>query len=478
MKPRYFFRFSSAALLLVCAMTLLARQGAYAGDDKGYLKSALPSQVKLNGELVGYRIVGGAPAQSGAWPSMVSIYYRPFSGTVVFCGGAIIDSRWVLTAAHCVFNRKAGDFFIREGASLPGKGRTINVRQVKIHENYDPKRKLNDVALLALTEPARSPRQLLVGTDRKSQMLEDRAKATVIGYGSVASGGQSSDRLLYVDVPLVAQSKCQNAYGPESITDATFCAGPDEGGKDSCQGDSGGPIFVRDEVGQAVQVGVVSWGQGCAQPGKYGVYASVGTFESWIKSSVPNSSFLSVRPTSSQKPTNVALASIAGPSTAQPGPLAQVNVDVTPGETVSVGKSISVKVTSSVAGNLVVFNQDPDGKSYQIFPNKLTGGTRGSGQAKLRVEAGETITVPGANDNFVLRITPPVGRNRVIAVVVPSEVRIDDLAQKNQEFETFSDLDALLSTISQRELSTRGVSVEAAEPRNRAIGVRDYQIIQ
>ena len=475
MKSRLFLR-SLCAAAAIAFPAVMGALSCQAQTGSSYLRNNMPNEVTLNGEHVGYRIVGGVAAQTGAWPSMVSIYYRPFSGTTVFCGGAIIDSRWVLTAAHCVFNRKAGDFFIREGANLPGKGRTINVRQAKIHENYDARRHINDVALLSLAEPARSPRQLLIGADRKSQMLQERAKATVIGFGSVSSGGQSSDRLLYVDVPLVAQEKCQTAYGPDKITDATFCAGPDDGGKDSCQGDSGGPIYVRDDVGQAVQVGVVSWGEGCAKPGKYGVYASVGAFESWIKSSVPNSSFLSKPSPPSQKPTDTALATIVSAPAAQPGALAQVNVDVTPGETVAVGKAIAVRVTSSVSGNLVVFNQDPDGRSYQIFPNKLTRGSLNPGQAKAMVQAGETITVPGSNDNFVLRISPPIGTNRIIAVVVPPEAKIDDLAEKNQEFEAFSDLDALLMAISKRELETRGVTVEAVEPRNRAIGVRAYQV--
>jgi hypothetical protein len=155
-----------------------------------------------------------------------------------------------------------------------------------------------------------------------------------------------------------------------------------------------------------------------------------------------------------------------------------VTVDMLPGETVKVGSTITVRVTSSVPGSLLVYNQDHTGKSFQIFPNKHLAKESLPGQAKANIAAGQTVTVPGALDRFVFRITPPAGRNRIIAVVVPPEVKVDDIAEKNENFESFVDLDALLSELADREASNRGVSVEAAEPKKRAVGIRDYQIVQ
>lgn len=73
-----------------------------------------------------------------------------------------------------------------------------------------------------------------------------------------------------------------DAYNGQ-ISSSMFCAGVSGGGKDSCQGDSGGPIVIK-KSGQDVQVGVVSWGDGCGRPGKPGVYARVSVAEDWIKS--------------------------------------------------------------------------------------------------------------------------------------------------------------------------------------------------
>lgn len=81
-----------------------------------------------------------------------------------------------------------------------------------------------------------------------------------------------------VSVPVTDRETCRSQYGAGEITDNMVCAGLDEGGKDACQGDSGGPLV--DE--QGTLVGVVSWGQGCAQAGFSGVYARVGSFVEWI----------------------------------------------------------------------------------------------------------------------------------------------------------------------------------------------------
>lgn len=81
-----------------------------------------------------------------------------------------------------------------------------------------------------------------------------------------------------VSVPVTGREACQKEYGSSDITENMFCAGLEEGGKDACQGDSGGPMV--DESGSLV--GVVSWGNGCAQKGYSGVYTRVGNFVDWV----------------------------------------------------------------------------------------------------------------------------------------------------------------------------------------------------
>uniref|UniRef100_A0A3Q1EUP0 trypsin n=1 Tax=Acanthochromis polyacanthus TaxID=80966 RepID=A0A3Q1EUP0_9TELE len=91
----------------------------------------------------------------------------------------------------------------------------------------------------------------------------------------------SPQRLQEVNVPIVTNSDCSNSYG--GITDNMICAGLTEGGKDSCQGDSGGPLVSKNDS-IWVLAGVVSFGNGCAEPNFPGVYARVSQYQSWINS--------------------------------------------------------------------------------------------------------------------------------------------------------------------------------------------------
>ena len=108
----------------------------------------------------------------------------------------------------------------------------------------------------------------------------DTSICALIGFGRLSSGGSAPDVLQQVKVPIVSDSRCRRAYG-SSIHDSMICAGLDQGGKDSCQGDSGGPM-VCEAGGKFFLEGVVSWGIGCAAPGKYGVYARVRYLRKWI----------------------------------------------------------------------------------------------------------------------------------------------------------------------------------------------------
>jgi hypothetical protein len=110
----------------------------------------------------------------------------------------------------------------------------------------------------------------------------------VSGWGTLSSGGSSPDRLQYVEVPIITNAECQDAYRSENITDGMLCAGYlGQGGADSCQGDSGGPLVV-DGNGELVQTGVVSWGYGCASASHPGVYARTSEYIDWIRGYVPN----------------------------------------------------------------------------------------------------------------------------------------------------------------------------------------------
>ena len=236
------------------------------------------------------RIVGGVEAETGEWPWQVALDITTSEGRSL-CGGSVIGPWWVLTAAHCV---------VENGVPLPTDkvkvlvghhdrhaedARWIGVHAVHAHEDYGRDRDLeNDIALLALAEPAGVEAIELPDAERAGRIAAPGTTATVTGWG-VQDARQTSSHLLEVEVPLVGERTCSDAYSDEApdaaIDHRTLCAGLRQGGKDSCGGDSGGPLMVRDGD-RWVQVGVVSWGIGCARPGKYGVYTSAGAFAQWV----------------------------------------------------------------------------------------------------------------------------------------------------------------------------------------------------
>jgi secreted trypsin-like serine protease len=125
----------------------------------------------------------------------------------------------------------------------------------------------NDVALLRLASPSSyTPAQ--IGTPN-----DWGGAATAMGWGTTSEGGQPSDALLAVDLPLIRDRACQRMLGRTYDRSVMVCAGAN--GADTCQGDSGGPLMVPGgELGWKL-VGVTSFGEGCARPGKPGVYAWV-----------------------------------------------------------------------------------------------------------------------------------------------------------------------------------------------------------
>ncbi|MEI4196798.1 serine protease [Roseovarius sp. E0-M6] len=233
------------------------------------------------------RIVNGDRAKPSDWPFIVGLYHK--GAGIQFCGGSLINQQWVLTAAHCWGDAQPQDVTIHRSGSngkLDPNGRGI--AKLIVHPGYNPSDyNVHDVALLKLSGKFNIPNSQLAILPTKAvekKLAGVRTCSEVAGWGALESGGQSSSYLMEVDVRQLSNDVCKRGYGDgiRSGQGPHLCAGYEEGGKDSCQGDSGGPLIVRDGPTGFLQVGVVSFGKGCAWKGFPGVYARVSDHRDWI----------------------------------------------------------------------------------------------------------------------------------------------------------------------------------------------------
>ena len=235
------------------------------------------------------KIIGGSEVRSPdeiPWQvALVRSGKHPYDGQ--FCGGSLIHSNWVLTAAHCLKNLNVNSLQVMTGAiDLSNPGQLSNVKRIIIHPKYDPKTYDNDIALLELSNPVTLDQycniiQLPVN-DPNETLLTPGTSASVSGWGRMQNGYYAVI-LNRVEIPLVSDQACFTSYGPY-YTMNMVCAGFQQGGKDSCKGDSGGPLFIEGPSKESTLIGIVSWGKGCAQPDLYGVYTKVHNYIGWVES--------------------------------------------------------------------------------------------------------------------------------------------------------------------------------------------------
>ncbi|XP_026480934.1 trypsin-7-like [Ctenocephalides felis] len=225
----------------------------------------------LNAETLDNRIVGrrGSEISTCGWQVSVQSFRRHF------CGGSIIAKDWILTASHCVEEKSPKFLSVRVGSKFHKKGgRVYNVTEIITHPKFNEAVEYEyDVALLRLESPIAytACTTLPVSLAESGYEVPAGSMLSVTGWGATKQGGPVTHALRGVKVPALSYEDCRKSMGEENVNESMLCAGFPEGGKDSCQGDSGGPLV--DE--KRVQVGVVSWGQGCALPEKPGVYAKI-----------------------------------------------------------------------------------------------------------------------------------------------------------------------------------------------------------
>lgn len=236
------------------------------------IEAAVPAVNLPTPRLAGQeKIVGGVEAVKGEFPFIVSLH----GDYGHFCAGSLIKKDWVLTAAHCIPGGIKKVVIGLHDQSQAADAETLEVDNVVAHPDYGKQPQDYDFALLHLKSESKFPPVVL---NRKA--LSRKVNFVTAGWGYTMENGDVENVLRKVTVPLVSARTCSKAY-PGSITDRMLCAGFEDGGKDSCQGDSGGPLLAGSGKAR-VLAGVVSWGEGCARPKKYGVYSKVSSVIDWI----------------------------------------------------------------------------------------------------------------------------------------------------------------------------------------------------
>ncbi|XP_043208971.1 venom protease-like [Amphibalanus amphitrite] len=269
------------------------------------------------------RIVGGEPVRRLAdFPWMTALKW-PTTG--FRCGGALLNERWVLTAAHC----------ITEGGPVAARIRDLDLSTVIDDDFGDPPEEIriartfphpefrnvrgrgnvglfSDVALLKLdkdvsfsgvTKPLCLPE-----TTRTDSEYERLRRSYIAGWGLTSFQGSSSPRMLWASVNITEHQTCQEAYRrtrAATVMDEHICANGNDltqpgcdpgvndqsclGGVDACGGDSGGPLMLRLPRGNRQRweaIGIISFGNGCGSPTQPGIYARVDHFLDWIAKTV------------------------------------------------------------------------------------------------------------------------------------------------------------------------------------------------
>jgi secreted trypsin-like serine protease len=215
-------------------------------------------------------VVGGTRAAQGEFPWVVRLSMG--------CDGALYTRQVVLTAAHCVNGTGSNSgITVTAGVVDLRSSQATKVRSTYVYRAPGYPNNNDDWALIKLASPVNQPTLPIATTP-----AYNNGTFTIMGWGAPYEGGPQQRYLLKADVPFVSDATCGSAYAPDFEGPKMLCAGYSSGGVDTCQGDSGGPMVHRDSAGNWVEVGVVSFGQGCARAGYPGVYTELSTFASAI----------------------------------------------------------------------------------------------------------------------------------------------------------------------------------------------------
>jgi len=252
------------------------------------------SSLRITGDVEGESQFGEFPWMV-AVTSMQQVEGRPGPSSVYQCGGSLISSTVVLTAAHCV-NNKTG-LYVRAGEwdtstnQEPLPLQISAVKAVEKHEDFHPVTLHNDVALLVLEKPMEfAPHIRPICLPEQDENM-DRRNCVASGWGKDVFGKEGKYQVILkkVEKQLVPRDQCLEALrktrlGSRFNLHGSFICAGGELGKDTCQGDGGSPLVCPSttDPNVYVQAGIVAWGIGCGSETP-AVYVNVAHFSSWIQ---------------------------------------------------------------------------------------------------------------------------------------------------------------------------------------------------
>ncbi|XP_076666967.1 chymotrypsin-2-like isoform X1 [Andrena cerasifolii] len=224
------------------------------------------------------KIVGGSLAEDGQYPYQASLRYKNRH----FCGGSVLNKRWILTAAHCLSSFNDTGIAVVLGTNiLDDGGDEYQSERVIAHPRYSSALIRNDIGLIRLSK------DIAFGDKVKPVSLpnENFSKidypAVLSGWGTTSYPGETPNELHHIQLSVIDQRECLNASF--RVTNDNICT-LNKRGEGACHGDSGGPLVADNE-----QIGVVSWGIPCAR-GRPDVFTRVYSYSEWINKYIEDES--------------------------------------------------------------------------------------------------------------------------------------------------------------------------------------------
>nr|P98119.1 RecName: Full=Salivary plasminogen activator alpha 1; AltName: Full=DSPA alpha-1; Flags: Precursor [Desmodus rotundus]AAA31591.1 plasminogen activator alpha 1 [Desmodus rotundus]AAA31592.1 plasminogen activator alpha 1 [Desmodus rotundus] len=237
---------------------------------------------------------------SHPWQAAIFAQNRRSSGERFLCGGILISSCWVLTAAHCFQESYLPDqlkvVLGRTYRVKPGEEeQTFKVKKYIVHKEFDDDTYNNDIALLQLKSDSpqcaqESDSVRAICLPEANLQLPDWTECELSGYGKHKSSSPFySEQLKEGHVRLYPSSRCAPKFlFNKTVTNNMLCAGDTRSGEiypnvhDACQGDSGGPLVCMNDNHMTL-LGIISWGVGCGEKDVPGVYTKVTNYLGWIR---------------------------------------------------------------------------------------------------------------------------------------------------------------------------------------------------